>query len=101
MVRIRMKRHGRKNRPFWRINVCDQRAPRDGGVIEQLGYYDPLEKDPAKQTSLHIERILYWLSKGAQPSIPVAQLLKRKGIPVPRKKRASAARKKKRTDRAD
>ena len=90
MVRIRMNRHGRRNRPFWRINVCDQRNPRDGGVIENLGYYDPLEQDAAKRISLRVERIMYWLSKGAQPSERVLSMLKKKGVPLPQKKRAKA-----------
>ena len=98
MVRIRMKRLGRKNRAFWRISACDQRAQRDGGVIENLGFYDPLEGDPAKQVSLRVERILYWLGQGAQPSVRVSQLLRRKGIPLPAKKRASQRKKVKRTE---
>ena len=97
MVRIRMKRLGRKNRAFWRINACDQRSPRDGGVIENLGFYDPLESDPVKQVSLRVERILYWLGQGAQPSVRVSQLLRRKGIPLPPKKRARAQKKAKKS----
>jgi len=95
MVRIRMNRHGRWNRPFWRINVCEKRDPRDGEVIENVGYYDPLEADKGKRLSLRVERILYWLSKGAQPSVRVRELLKKKGIPLPAKKTASARKKQK------
>ena len=96
MVRIRMNRHGRRNRPFWRINACEKRNPRDGGVIENLGYYDPLEADVSKQVFLRVERVMYWLGKGAQPSERVASLLKRKGIPLPAKARRNLKNKKKR-----
>jgi small subunit ribosomal protein S16 len=60
----------------------DCRAPRDGRVLEELGWYDPQSKEPDKQLSLNRERIEYWLSVGAQPSDTVRQLLKRQGIAV-------------------
>lgn len=71
---------GRRHRSFFRLNAIDGRAPRDGKVIEPLGWYDPCSQDPDKQASLNAERILYWLSVGAQPSETVANLLKRHGI---------------------
>lgn len=80
MVKIRLKRMGRRHRPFYRINAMDVRSPRDGRVIEQLGHYDPIEKDKEKQVKLNEERIRYWLSKGAQTSDTVGNLLKRHGI---------------------
>jgi len=58
----------------------DVRSPRDGSVIEELGWYDPVAKDPAKQMSLKRERIEYWLGVGAQPTETVADLLKKQGI---------------------
>ena len=79
-VKLRMKRFGRRNRPFFRINAIDGRAPRDGKVIEELGWYDPTANDPEKQASLRRERVQYWLSVGAQPSETVRDLLKRRGI---------------------
>jgi len=79
-VRIRLQRLGRRHRPFYRIGVCDARVPRDGRLIEKLGYYDPLAKEEEKQVVLKEERIRYWLSQGAQPSKTVADILKRKGI---------------------
>ncbi len=79
-VRLRLKRFGRRHRSFYRVNAMDSRAPRDGRVIEELGWYDPEAKEPDKQLSLNRERIEYWLSVGAQPSETVAQLLKRGGI---------------------
>jgi small subunit ribosomal protein S16 len=82
MVRIRMKRMGRKNRPFYRIGAFDCREERDGRSIEILGTYDPIEPDEAKKTVLKKERVEYWLSVGAQPSEKVAVLLKKHGIAV-------------------
>lgn len=81
-VKLRLKRFGRKNRHFFRLNAMDGRAPRDGRVIEQLGWYDPEAKQADKQTLLHRERIEYWLKVGAEPSETVKQLLKRNGIAV-------------------
>ncbi len=81
-VKLRLKRLGRRNRSFFRLNAIDSRSPRDGRVIEQLGWYDPNAKESESQTSLNRERIEYWLSVGAQPSDTVRQLLKRQGIAV-------------------
>ena len=90
MVVLRLKRMGRRHRPFYRINAMDKRAPRDGRVIEELGWYDPLAKDD-KQLSIKIERVDYWLSVGAQPSKTVASLLRRVDCdPKPGKKLQTA-----------
>ncbi len=75
MVRIRMQRMGRRHRPFYRINAIDQRTRRDGRIIENLGWYDPIATDPDKQLSLKPERIKYWLSVGAQPSETMRDIL--------------------------
>jgi len=81
VVRIRMQRIGRSRRPFYRIQVLDKRVRRNGAAIEQLGWYDPLAKDPAKQIKLNEERAKYWISVGAQPSGTVRDMLgKRKLI---------------------
>jgi len=84
-VKLRLKRFGRRNRSFFRLGAMDTRSPRDGRVIEQLGWYDPRAKEADKQVSLNRERIEHWLKLGAQPSETVRQLLQRNGIPVPRK----------------
>lgn len=76
-VRLRLKRMGRRHRPFYRITAVDQRKKRDGRVIEELGYYDPVNADQSKQVKLASERIAYWLSVGAQPSDTVRNLIKR------------------------
>jgi len=83
-VKLRLKRTGRRHLPCYRLNAIDSRAPRDGRVIEELGLYDPLQKEPEKQISFKRERIEYWLSVGAQPSETVANLLERAGIAVER-----------------
>ena len=76
-VRIRMKRLGRKHRPFYRICVMDQRSPRDGKAIEELGHYDPMVRNKAERVKLNLERVDYWVSVGAQPSDKVAVLIKK------------------------
>jgi len=83
-VKLRLKRTGRRHLPCYRLNAIDSRAPRDGRVIEELGLYDPLQKEPEKQISFKRERIEYWLSVGAQPSETVANLLEKAGIAVER-----------------
>ncbi len=82
MVKIRLKRMGRRNRAFFRICAFDSREERDGRSIEQLGTYDPMEKDESKKVVLKRERIEYWLSVGAQPSETVASILKKNEIAV-------------------
>ena len=79
-VKLRLKRFGRRHRSFYRLSAMDSRTPRDGRVIEELGWYDPESKNPDKQLSLKRERIEYWLGVGAQPTDTVAELLKRHGI---------------------
>jgi small subunit ribosomal protein S16 len=79
-----MKSFGRRHRPFFRICVMDSRAPRDGKAIEELGYYDPLVRNPEAREKLNVNRIRYWLSVGAQPSEKVQAILKRHGITKPK-----------------
>ena len=78
-VRIRMKKMGRKHRPFFRICAMDQRSPRDGRVIEELGTYDPMVPDVDARAILNGERINYWLGVGAKPSDKVGVLIKKYG----------------------
>ncbi len=80
MVRLRLKRMGRRNRAFFRICAFDAREERDGRSIEQLGTYDPMEKEESKKVVLKRERIEYWLSVGAQPTETVASILKKNKI---------------------
>ena len=77
-VRIRLARHGGKKRPFYRIVVADNEAPRDGKFLENVGTYNPL-LDPA-EINLKTDRIKYWMSQGAKPSDTVRSLLKKEGF---------------------
>lgn len=74
-----MKRLGRKNRPFYRLCAVDQRNPRDGRVLEELGHYDPMCKEVDARAILKGERIDYWISVGAQPSENAVVLIKKYG----------------------
>ncbi len=74
-VRIRLKRTGAKNNPVFRIVVADNRSPRDGKFIEELGTYWPTKKDD--NFKVDVARADYWVSKGAQPSDTVASFLKK------------------------
>ena len=76
-VRIRMKRLGRKHRPYFRIVAIDHHQPRDGRVIEELGSYDPMVKNTDERVRLVPERIKYWMSVGAKPSENVEILIKK------------------------
>ena len=76
MVKIRLKRMGSKNRPYYRVVVADSRSPRDGKCIEEIGTYAPLDK-AAENYSLKLYRVDYWLCVGAQPSDTVASFIKK------------------------
>jgi small subunit ribosomal protein S16 len=79
-VKLRLKRMGRTNAAFFRLNAMESRSPRDGRVIEELGFYSPREKDPARQFSAKLDRCKYWLDVGAIPSETVSSLLKKNGL---------------------
>ena len=75
MVRIRLRREGAKNRPYYRIVVANQRSPRDGKFIEQIGTYDP--KVTGENFKLDLSKAEEWIKKGAQPSETVASFIKK------------------------
>lgn len=79
-VKLRLKRLGRKNHAFYRLSAIDSRSPRDGRVIEELGFYDPTLKDQSKQFVAKLDRCRYWLDSGAIPSETVSSLLKKNGV---------------------
>src|SRR5947207_11772065 len=79
-VKLRLKRMGRSNAAFYRLNAIDSRSPRDGRVIEELGYYDPRNKDQSKQFVAKLDRCRHWLDVGAVPSGTVSSLLKKSGV---------------------
>ena len=101
MVKLRLKRFGRRNRPFYRLTAIDIRSPRDGRAIEELGTFDPVEKDTTKQINFNVDRIKYWLSVGADPSETVGTLCRRSGIELPKKaKKAKPRANRKKTAKA-
>ncbi len=77
-TKIRLKRIGRRNRPFYRMVAMDSRNRRDGAAIEELGWYNPIDADHSYD--LKGERILHWLKEGAEPSEAAHKLLRRAGI---------------------
>jgi small subunit ribosomal protein S16 len=79
-VRIRLKRVGAKNAPYFRIVVADARSPRDGKFIEEIGTYQPRKK--SDNCKLDLERAKYWVSRGAQPSDTVASFIKKLSKPA-------------------
>src|SRR5207248_2465926 len=97
-VKLRLKSMGRSHKRFFRLNAIESRAPRDGRVIEELGHYNPQEKDKAKQFVAKLDRCQYWLDHGAVPSETVSSLLKKSGfehkqlrLPKPGKPKAAPA----------
>lgn len=78
-VRIRMKKLGRRHRPFYRICAMDSRVPRDGRVLEELGTYDPMVPLEDARAVLNGERIQHWLGLGAKPTEKVGVLIKKYG----------------------
>ena len=77
-VKIRLRRMGAKKAPFYRVIVADERSPRDGKFIDEIGYYNPLT-EPA-EIKINAEKAEKWLNDGAQPTETVKSLLKKNGI---------------------
>ena len=77
-VKIRLRRMGARNAPFYRVIVADSRSPRDGRFIEEIGYYDP--KSNPSVVKIDGEKAKDWIAKGAQPTDTVKRLLKNDGI---------------------
>ena len=77
-VKIRLKRMGMKKMPFYRVVVADERSPRDGRFIEEIGYYNPMT-EPAT-IKIDAEKAQTWLKNGAQPTDTARTLLKKSGV---------------------
>ena len=77
MVKIRLRRMGAKKEPYYRIVVADERSPRDGRFVEEIGYYDPMQL-PAV-IKVDNDKAADWMKKGAQPTDTVRILLKKSG----------------------
>ena len=88
-VAIRLRREGALNRPYFKVVVTDTRSPRDGKFIEIVGTYDP--KKAGQNSTLKLDRIEHWISKGAQPSDTVRSLIKKTKNPEAAAKKAAAA----------
>ncbi len=78
MLKLRLKRTGRKRSPSYRLVIMESTSRRDGRPVEELGYYDPL----TKKYKFEIEKIQKWLSYGVQPTKTVLSLLKKSNIIV-------------------
>ncbi|MFO7304918.1 MAG: 30S ribosomal protein S16 [Gammaproteobacteria bacterium] len=77
MVTIRLTRRGAKKQPFYHVVVTDSRNRQGGAILEQVGYFNPIPAGKDRALELNVERIDYWLSKGAKPSERVASLVKK------------------------
>src|SRR5467141_1747554 len=88
-VAIRLRREGALNRPYFKVVVTDTRSPRDGKFIEIVGTYDP--KKAGQNSTLKLDRIEHWISKGAQPSDTVRSLIKKTKNPEAAAKKAAPA----------
>jgi small subunit ribosomal protein S16 len=76
MVTIRLARGGANKRPYFRIIVADRRRALNGNNIERIGFYNPMASEKEIKLKVDMERVQYWLSKGAKPTDRVADLLK-------------------------
>jgi small subunit ribosomal protein S16 len=86
MVTIRLARHGSKKHPFYHITVAEKSAGRDGRFVERLGFYNPVAKGQDEELRVNLDRVQYWISVGAQPTLKVKRLVTRA-----RKQAATAA----------
>jgi small subunit ribosomal protein S16 len=76
MVTIRLTRRGAKKQPFYHVVVSDSRMRQGGAALEQVGYFNPIAKGNQRALEINLERVDYWISKGAKPSERVAALVK-------------------------
>jgi small subunit ribosomal protein S16 len=79
LLRIRLTRMGAKKKPFYRVVVTERRQARDGRFVEIVGHYNPGTNPPVVE--MNLERVRYWMAKGAQPSETVSSLVKRVAVP--------------------
>lgn len=78
MLKIRLRRVGKKKQPSYRIVVADVRAPRDGAFVDHLGHYDPMTDPPT--VNLKEDRVRHWLGVGAKPTETVERILRAQGV---------------------
>jgi small subunit ribosomal protein S16 len=86
MLKIRLSMGGVRKRPVYKIVVADSRAPRDGRFVEKIGLFNPLlPKDKKERIKVEVERVKYWMSKGAKPTLRVSRILgEAQLIPMPK-----------------
>ncbi|MFI4893074.1 MAG: 30S ribosomal protein S16 [Phycisphaerales bacterium JB058] len=84
MVKLRMQRHGRSHRPFYRIVAVDARFKRNGKYLERLGWFNPTPGEGEQSVEINDERVKHWLSVGAQPSDTVRDLLAERDLLTPK-----------------
>lgn len=77
-VKIRLTRKGSKKKPFYRVVVADSRSPRDGRIIEEIGFYNPISEP--KEIKIDDEKAIEWMNKGAKPTDTVAKLFAKTGL---------------------
>ncbi|MBS0218435.1 MAG: 30S ribosomal protein S16 [Proteobacteria bacterium] len=82
MVKIRLTRGGAKKRPFYHIIVTDSRSARDGRNIERVGYFNPIASGQDKRVELDVERVKFWIERGAQMTEKVGALYKEAAKPA-------------------
>lgn len=90
-VKIRLRRHGMKKAPYYRVVVADSRSPRDGRFIETIGIYHPTQ-EPSR-IEIDADKARAWLAKGAQPTESVVKLLEVAGVTEPAERRRAAKQK--------
>ncbi|MEX2598175.1 MAG: 30S ribosomal protein S16 [Dehalococcoidia bacterium] len=78
MLRIRLRRVGKKKQPSYRIVVADIRSPRDGAIVEQVGHYNPMTDPPT--VVVNADKVRHWLEIGAKPSDTVERILQTQGV---------------------
>ena len=77
MVTIRLTRRGGKKQPFYHLVVTDSRSRQGGAILEQVGFFNPIATGKERRLEIKLDRVDYWLSKGAKPSERVAELVKK------------------------
>ena len=80
MVKIRLKKFGKKRQPYYRIVIQDARTNRDGKTIDEIGFYHPLDQNTDTYLRIDAEKAKYWISKGAQATDTVRQLMNKRNI---------------------
>ena len=100
-VALRLKRFGRRHRPFYRIEAIEKQNARDGKSLETVGFYDPLATDEQKRVKINVDRAQFWLDRGARPSTAVSVFFRKINVKWgnPAKKSRKTLQRKRRAER--